>query len=147
MRLKPSMIVGIPYFYKEVLLAWSDFLRFVSFVLENRGQMLEHPLFLNPLLTVEGEAVYDKCFLDAGIVKIKDVMYEVREGFLPLQAVVDMVQEADEDVSVVTIQKVFAKIKSAVPPSWVSVIDKGQAEREGEGVLFPGMFFQKGRET
>lgn len=146
MKLKPRMITGMPGFYREVLEAWGSILKHVTTLPGGRDQLLEQPLFLNPLVTENGRPLFNKLFIAAGVIKIKDVLYEVKTGFLPEQAMVDAISEVEDDIPVATICNYYSKLKAAVPREWVRGIDEEEIrEKEGE-VPLPGMRLRlKGR--
>ncbi len=66
----------------------------------------------------------------AGINKVKDVLYEVKEGFIPLQGIVDEIEEIGEEVDKSIVKQQFDKIKKAIPDEWIERIEK---KEEGEG--------------
>ncbi len=92
MKLKSAMITGIPEFYREVLEAWTEFLPNVCIKPVRRLDFLNQPLFLNENIVYRGKELYFKHWIKAGFKIIRDVMYEVREGFLPVQAIYDEVE-------------------------------------------------------
>lgn len=54
---------------------------------------------------------YFKKWIKAGINKVKYVLYEVKEGFIPLQGIVDEIEESGEDVDKSIVKQQFEKIK------------------------------------
>lgn len=53
---------------------------------------------------------YFKKWIKAGINKVKYVLYEVK-GFIPLQGIVDEIEESGEDVDKSIVKQQFEKIK------------------------------------
>lgn len=97
------MIEGIPQFYKEVLNAWRLFLTEVDFNPEGRERILNQPLFLND--KIHERDIYFKKWLQMGIVKVRDVLWELKEGFLLLQVIMDVMEEEKEDFNVMVLKK------------------------------------------
>lgn len=105
MRVKKGMIKGIPDFYKEVLDAWKDFLPHIDFKPQGRETILNQPLFLNAKIAIEGKDVFFKKWLDVDIKRVRDVLYEYKNWFHPLQFVIDALEEAKKDFNVSTLKK------------------------------------------
>lgn len=57
MKTKKDMLMGLPKFYEEVLEAWSNFIDNVLILPKGRMQLLEQPLFLNQIITNEGNVI------------------------------------------------------------------------------------------
>ncbi len=140
MKTKKDMFKGLPKFYEEVLEAWGNFLDNVLIVPQGRTQLLEQPLFLNQNITQEGNMVYYKKWWDVGIRQIKDVLYEVIEGYLPSQAIVDTIFEKEGKVGKGTVVKQYDDLKKAIPNEWVERIDKNEVGEEGG---MPELYFKK----
>ncbi len=62
---------------------------------------------------------------------MRDVLYEVREGFLPVQAVIDELEEFKEEYDLRSFKKQYEELKSAIPKEWLSEIQKGE-KKEGK---------------
>ncbi len=130
MKLKENMLNGVPELYKEVLRAWKEFLLTVVYKPEGMEELLNQPLFLNSNIVYENNEIYFKKWIKAGINKVKDVLYEVKEGFIPLQGIVDEIEEIGEEVDKSIVKQQFDKIKKAIPDEWIERIEK---KEEGEG--------------
>jgi len=76
MKTKEWMTVGLPKFYGEVLSAWGNILLNVRYNLQGRESVLNQPLFLNTGILNQGKEIYFRKWLEAGIVKVRDVLYE-----------------------------------------------------------------------
>lgn len=87
----------------------------VSYTPETRAQILEQPLFLDPLLVSR----WNRQLYEAGISKVKDLLYEVKDGFLPTQAIVDAVREVDDELPVSKIRQDYEQLKLGLPDSWL----------------------------
>lgn len=136
MRVKKGMIKGIPDFYKEVLEAWRDFLPHIDFKPQGRETILNQPLFLNAKITTDGTDVFFKKWLDVDIKRVRDILYEYKNGFLPLQFVIDALEEAKEDFNVSTLKKQYDVVKKAIPKEWIEIIESGEKEEEKVEVSF-----------
>lgn len=126
MKLKKWMIEGIPDFYKEVLSAWGLFLTNVNFKPHGRENILNQPLFLNKNIVIQEKEIYFKKWVEVGILKIRDILYEFKEGFVPMQVIVDALEEAKEEYNVNTIKKQYEEVKNAIPKDWLKVIQSGE---------------------
>lgn len=135
MKLKSWMMEGIPQFYKEVLNAWRLFLTEVDFNPEGREAILNQPLFLNDKIMIHGRDIYFKKWLQVGIVKVRDVLWELKEGFLPLQVIKDAMEEEKEDFNVMVLKKQYEDVKKAIPRQWLDEI-KRKGERENKMMVF-----------
>lgn len=58
-----------------------------------------------------------------GITRVRDVLYEFKEGFLPVQYVIDMIDEAKEDFNRQDLIKKYDIIKNAIPTEWLKRIE------------------------
>lgn len=135
MKLKMWMIEGIPQFYKEVLNAWRLFLTEVDFNPEGREGILNQPLFLNDKITIQQRDIYFKKWLQVGIAKVRDVLWEFKEGFLPLQVIMDAMEEEKEDFNVMVLKKQYEEVKKAIPKQWLDEINKKE-EKENKITVF-----------
>lgn len=131
MKLKQNMMFGIPEFYIEVLEAWGEFKINVGIKPRRREEMLNQPLFLNDNVLYKGKELYFKQWIKAGFKRVKDVLYEVKEGFFPFQAIVDEVKEVEDDVNVKILEKQYEQVKEAIPGQWIRRIE-GENGNEGD---------------
>lgn len=107
MKTKNWMTEGLPDFYKELMGAWAKFLTNVLFKPQGREKILN-----------QGKEIFFKKWWDVGITKVRDVLYEFKEGFLPVQYIVDaihMMEGAKEDYSRQEITNKYDVIKNAIP--------------------------------
>lgn len=139
-KTKKDMLMGLPNFYKEVLETWSSFLDNVLILPKGRMQLLEQPLFLNPNIINEGNVIYYKKWWDGGVRQVKDILYEVINGYLPIQAIMDAIFEIERNVTKGTLTKQFDELKKAIPKGWVERIEKNEKD-ENEGM--PELYFKK----
>lgn len=130
MKLKQNMMTGIPDFYKEVLQAWAEFLNFVEVRPEGRKMLLNQPLFLNANIFMQDKEIFFKHWLNAGIRQVKDVLYEIKEGFLSSQVIVDAVNEIGEEVKREILEKQFEIVKKAIPKEWIKQIEQNYKSKK-----------------
>lgn len=138
MRTKNWMTEGLPDFYRELLRSWGKFLAHVHFNPQGRENILNQPLFLNNGILNQGKEIFFKKWLDVGIMKVRDVLYEFKEGFLPTQLIVDIMEEAKEDFDRREIETKYDVIKNSIPPEWLKRIEnmeEGQKERDLNVIL------------
>ncbi len=81
MKMKEWMIKGVPDFYREVLKAWGLFLSKVDFKPEGREVILNQSLVFNKHIVNNGREIFFKKWWQVGILRVRDVLYEIREGF------------------------------------------------------------------
>ncbi len=61
-----------------------------------------------------------------GFLKVRDVLYEYKEGFLPLQVMIDAMEEAKEEYNVNILKKQYEEVKKAIPKEWTKEIQNGE---------------------
>jgi hypothetical protein len=132
MKMKEWMLKGVPAFYKEVLKAWGFFLAKVDFKPEGRIEILNQPLFFNKNIVNNGKEMFFKKWWTVGISRVKDIMYEIREGFLPMQVIIDELEEAKEDYDICCVKKQYEEMKNAIPNEWLNEIQSGEGRKKGE---------------
>lgn len=132
MSLKYFMTDGMPCFYRELLGAWGEFLERVYVLPRGRKQLLGQPLFLNRNITNDGGPLFFRKWWDGGIRQVRDLLYEVKEGFLPTQVYVDAIGATGQDVRLEVVQRQLGSLMLAIPTEWIAVIEQAGRE-EGEG--------------
>ncbi len=133
MKTKNWMWKDVPDFYKEQMSAWGEFLKNVHYIPKGREDILNQPLFLNKNIVNQGKEVFFKKWWDVGITRVRDVLYEFKEGFLPVQYVVDTMEEAKEDYTRQEITNKYCVIKNAIPQEWIDKIESmepGKPEKD-----------------
>ena len=132
MGFKKSMYEHVPNFYKEVFESWTRFLPQVKYECTSKAMILNQPVFLNPRVKTNGNWLYNRTFMEAGLNQVKDYVYEVIPGFLPLRAIIDEVYAYDEDVRKGTVMNMYDTIKSSIPREWVDRINSEDAVERGD---------------
>ena len=109
----------IPAFHKELLNAWSKHKehRIRLQTSKSTVDILQEPLFLNELIAVQNKPLLYTDWIAAGIVRIKDICYEVVPGFLPVSAVFEMLSDQPPRPISET-RRQFDEILGALPPEW-----------------------------
>lgn len=102
--------------------------------MHGRESILNQPLFLNTGILNQGKEIYLKKWLIVGIVKVRDVLYEYKEGFLPMQYIIDVMEEAKEDISRQEIKNKYEIIKHAIPKQWITKIETMEEEKDEKDV-------------
>lgn len=123
MKLKENMMNGIPEFYKEVVKAWGEFRKYVVCMSLSKEEILRQPLFLNNTIKRGHQAIFYKKWFDAGIKQIKDIMYEVIPGFVPVQVIRDAIVENYDDESKTVLENQFKKLKEVIPKEWINILE------------------------
>lgn len=62
--------------------------------------ILNQPLFFNKHVEINGREIFFKKWWQVGITKIKDILYDVKDGFLPVQVIIDELEEAKEEYDI-----------------------------------------------
>lgn len=130
MKTKVWMTEGLPEFYREIFSAWGKFLTKIEYDPQGRENILNQPLFLNNNILKEEKEIYFKKWMEVGITRVRDVLYEFKEGFLPMQCIVDAMEEAKEEYSKQEITNKFEIIKNAIPKEWIKRIENMDGERK-----------------
>lgn len=123
LKTKNWMTEKLPGFYQEILSAWGKFLDGVFYQVKGRENLLNQPLFLNKSILKEGKELFFKKWMDVGILRIRDVLYEFKKGFLTKQYIVDLMEEAKEEYSVKEIENKLETVKGAIPKEWITRIE------------------------
>lgn len=90
-------------------------------IFKNRGW------FKNNVLK-QGKEIFFRKWWEVGITRVRDVLYEFKERFLPVQYVVDAMEEAKEDFSRQEITNKYEIIKKAIPKEWIARIESMEEE-------------------
>ncbi len=144
MQLKRPMMAGLPGFYREVLSAHAEFLEHIDYTCDSINVIREMPIFLNKKINKTGKLLYNDKMLKAGLIQLKDIMYELVPGFLPPQAIYDNIKEIDYNVKMKEITNYYNDLKESIPKEWQTII-KQRVVRNREGKL-PAMLVEQGGE-
>lgn len=116
-ELSRKYMTNIPETYKELLCAWDNLKN--NRVLEHDSPYFyQQPLFLNRNIMNTNKVLYYKTFIDSGIVTVSDITYEVIPGFLPEEAICEMVQTKYENVDPNKIKQDYKLLIQCIPTEW-----------------------------
>ena len=74
-------------FYAEILKAWGMIANNRRYTPETQKEIVHEPLFRNPFIVNGKQSIYFNNFVNAGVLKVKDILYEVIPGLLPTDAI------------------------------------------------------------
>lgn len=102
----------IPSFHKELLTTWH---RHKDHQVQTRSpesvtDILNEPLFLNPLIMTDDKPLIFTDWIAAGFTRIRDICYEVIPGYLPVSATHDMLTDSKPH----TLAKKIRRTKRAI---------------------------------
>jgi len=117
-------LLKLPKFYQEMFMAWNEIKEYVQFNFEDRD-LLQQPLFYNAKITYRDEVLCFHSFIEADIIQLKDIAYEVIPGFLRSSAIKEIILEKCYDVTEEDIEKAYLLIKHSIPFHWFQTIEKG----------------------
>lgn len=130
MGFKPSMTLGIPEFYREVLEAWRCLLPKMEYDCDDIRSFVNLPLFLNEKIKCNNRTLYVPQFMEGGIRQVRDVINEVIPGFLRGNCIYDSVCEVEGMDCRVKVRRIYDRIKLSLPAEWVDLIQGGCVGRE-----------------
>lgn len=116
----------VPAFHKELLLAWQQHKHLLTRtnIPDNVKSILSEPLFQNELISLNDQLL--PVFADwvtAGVTQIKDICYEVAPGYLPTNAVHELlIEQGNDERTLERTERELRKIRSSIPPEWTSKI-------------------------
>lgn len=67
-----------------------------------------------------------------GFRHVKDILYEVKPGFLPTQAIIDSLEEREDIENKEKVEEQYTKLKLALPEHWIKIIENNEKEIEKE---------------
>ena len=112
---------NLPDFYQEMFVAFYELKSKIEFSMEAQ-HVYENPIFCNPLIKYNNKSLLFHEFITAGITQIKHICYEVIPGFLPENAIVEIVQEKIPEISTTEVKNAYKKILSAIPDAWIDIL-------------------------
>ncbi len=93
--------------------------------IEGRKQYLRQPLFLNKNNKRKKLMFYEN-WCAVGFRQLKYILYEVKPGFLPTQAIIDSLEEREDIENKEQIDEQYTKFKLALPENWIKVIEENK---------------------
>ena len=113
----------IPAFHKELLTAWFKHSkqRTRTQIPSSVTDIINEPLFLNTLISVQNKPILYTDWITAGITRIKDIVYEFVPGFLPEHAIHEILTDQNPRPLSRTIRE-LKELLGALPPQWCQQI-------------------------
>lgn len=128
LKLPKRRLAKLPYVYQEMLSAWYEITENIEFNFSYRD-ILNQPLFYNPKVKYKNDMLYFKSYIDAGIVKIKDITYEKKPGFLRVFEIKDIVLEKCPNATERSIETAYTIIKHSIPLEWFQMLQKSNVQK------------------
>ena len=137
-------------FYREMLSAWNRLTEgnFISPL--TREEILFLPIFHNPLIrNRDDETLFNRSFIDGGIVSISDLMYEVIPNPLPALAVHECISMVNPDnpLTVDMVEDYITLIFRALPSDWIEEIYSSDKVVSSQTDYDPDIRFYSGTEV
>ncbi|CAG2191734.1 unnamed protein product [Mytilus edulis] len=111
----------LPIVYIEMLEAWY-ILRQKSELKLSVENIYDQPLFRNPEIVLKDKPILWYDFINAGIITLKDICYEVKTGFLPDCAIVEIIQNVFENANVNNVIDRYHCLICAIPDDWKQTV-------------------------
>lgn len=129
LSLDKKSLLCLPQVYREMLDAWQLIKNDTTCSFEI-GDVYIQPLYYNRMNNLSGRKW--ECFIQAGIVQIKDICYEVIPGFLPTQAIFDVIKEKNSDVSYKYVKDLYMMLLNSIPAEWKTIVLKNCFSRNDQ---------------
>ena len=123
MSLDKDGLSNLPMFYQEMIEAW-QFIRSSVHIDLKTKDIYNQPLFCNSEIIITDKIGVWQTFISAGLKKVKDISYEVVPGFLPFQAILELVYANQSEINSKWLSKQYAKLLSAIPDIWRETVEK-----------------------
>ena len=121
----PQRIDGdIPAFHRELLMAWYRHkeCHTRTQIPELIKDVLNEPLFLNDLITSQEKPLLYTDWIAAGITRVKDICYEAVPGFLPPEALHEILTDSKPHALSRAIRE-YRDLLAAIPKQWLHLIN------------------------
>ncbi|CAC5391798.1 unnamed protein product [Mytilus coruscus] len=112
----------LPVVYQEFFQAPNCIRKKIEFPLSVEN-IYDQPLFVNPNIVLNNRTIVWHDFIGAGIVCLKDICFEVKTGFLPNHAIVEMIQVVYEDVNVQYVVDRYRNLLNVIPVEWKNTVN------------------------
>ena len=122
MEIPGKYLSSLPEVYREMLKSL-DFIREQLIFNVSIENIYDQPLFCNPKIVINEKSLLWQDFIKAGIIQLKDLCYEVKPGFLPVSAVIEILKSVNEDCNVYDVTKKWHLLISALPHDWIKTIN------------------------
>ena len=121
----PQRIDGdIPAFHRELLMAWYRHkeCHTRTQIPELIKDVLNEPLFLNDLITSKEKPLLYTDWIAAGITRVKDICYEAVPGFLPPEALHEILTDSKPHALSRAIRE-YRDLLAAIPKQWLHLVN------------------------
>ncbi|CAG2185493.1 unnamed protein product [Mytilus edulis] len=95
----------------------------------------DQPLFRNPEIVLKDKSILWYDFINAGIITLKDICYEVKTGFLPDCAIVEMIQNVFENANVKNVIDRYHCLICAIPDDWKQTVQSELHHRNAKRTI------------
>lgn len=126
----------LPNFCQEMLQAWQDLSNIRKQCVENYIDVLEQPICRNPAIKFNGKMLDLPILMISGILKIKDILYEYVPGFLPLNAIKEMVAIEFPEADLSHFATLYNVIKVSIPHEWNDLLKVGKLPDDSKTPLY-----------
>lgn len=123
LKLPSSIIMKLPGVYGELFSALNSFHDIIECDLSLNDILNQH-IFFNKNICYKGKPLSFENFKQAGLINVKDLTYEVIPGFLPVQAIKELIWETSPEVPSNMIEQSYILIKTSIPFSWFLKINR-----------------------
>ena len=112
---------GIPEFYKTMLKSLNYIRENVEIDVDSEN-VFHIPLFFNPVIKHKDRLLFFKPFIEAGIVKIKDIAFECKPGFFKPNYVIDIIRDQFSEISETRVGNFIEILFSSIPNEWSQIV-------------------------
>ena len=116
----------IPQFHQDLLIAWLQHKNHhkCTNMPATLPDVLQEPLFRNPLITANNSVFYHRDWIKAGIITVRDLCYSVIPGLMPAIAIHEILTQQDENPTrkLQHMTNELTEIQQALPTYWTRLI-------------------------
>ena len=113
---------NVPAFRKELLCAWINHKCYHerTDVPDSLSDIFSEPLFRNKLINVNNKPLFFRDWVSCGLVRVKDICYETVPGFLPVNAVHEILMDHDScrDRTFNQTARELSEVLGTIPAKW-----------------------------
>ena len=123
-------------FYAELLSAWDIVTEGKRHFHLDINDILLEPLFNNPHIKYKEKLLIFNSFIDSGIITVADIAYEVKPGFLPVLAIIEIIHEKYPNIDKSHISLAYAVILHSLPEEWKTTVKSMDKNNEHQNDLY-----------
>ena len=109
---------SLPLFWDELLKAGLFLLNMLRWLLKIESSSGTSRFLVDPLININGRTLKSDMFIKAGLILVKDLIYETVPGFLPAKGICEIILEVFPEADSSRIQTMYSLIKSCIPREW-----------------------------